>query len=149
MTMKKLYSLSFNIHSSRAVLPLATYFSGGRGKSLFWLVFACAMIFASAPFGSSSQKLQMSYSYFNLTRNNGGGTLQTGDTIEIHALAQVNSTVKSFYYMDTVPLGTSYISNSLKLMTNEGIIFSGGGPFTDATNDDRGVYNGPPTAMRV
>lgn len=98
---------------------------------------------------SFSQKLLLSYSYFNLTRNNGGGNLEHGDTIEIHALAQVNATVKSFYYIDTIPVGTQYISNSMKIMTNEGIIFSGGGPFTDATNDDRGVFNILANAIRI
>jgi len=147
--MKKLYPGFIFIPSSGAVSRLRHYSSGRRGNPLRWLVLVFAMISVSAPFSSLGQKLQMSYSYFNLSRNNGGGTLQTGDTIEIHALAQVNATVKSFYYMDTVPTGTSYISNSMKLMTNEGIIFSGGGPFTDLTNDDRGVYNAGVKGIRV
>ncbi|MEO6289251.1 MAG: T9SS type A sorting domain-containing protein [Ginsengibacter sp.] len=86
-----------------------------------------------------SQKLEFSYSYFNLSRNNGGGTLEQGDTIEIHALAKVNSTTNNFYFIDSIPTGTQYINNSVKVVTNEGVLY--GGPYTDATNDDAGVYD--------
>ena len=85
------------------------------------------------PLASFSQKLELSYSYFNITRNNGGGTLEQGDTIEIHALAKVNSTTKNFYYVDTIPTGTQYISGSLKLVTNEGVLYPGSGPYTDVS----------------
>ena len=101
------------------------------------------------PSQSFSQSLQLSYSYLNLTRNNGGGTLEQGDTIEIHALAEVNATTRSFYYIDTIPTGTQYISNSLKLMTNEGVLFPGSGPYTDASNDDAAVYNSSIPAVRI
>ncbi|HVZ97489.1 MAG TPA: T9SS type A sorting domain-containing protein [Chitinophagaceae bacterium] len=101
------------------------------------------------PRSGNSQKLQLSYSYFNLTRNAGGGTTETGDTIEIHALALITGKVRSFYYIDTIPTGTQYVSNSMKLMTNEGIVFGQGGPFTDISNDDRGVYNTSPSAIRI
>ncbi len=88
---------------------------------------------------SQTTKLEFSYSYFNLSRNNGGGTLEQGDTIEIHALAKVNSTTNNFYFIDSIPTGTQYISNSVKVITNEGVLY--GGPYTDATNDDAGVYD--------
>ncbi|MEO6187188.1 MAG: hypothetical protein ABIO82_03765, partial [Ginsengibacter sp.] len=77
---------------------------------------------------------------FNVTRNAGGGTLQQGDTIEVHALAKINATVNNFYYVDTIPSGTQYVNNSLKIVTNEGVLY--GGPYTNATNDDPGVYDG-------
>ncbi|MDE3214698.1 MAG: hypothetical protein KGM98_15825, partial [Bacteroidota bacterium] len=98
---------------------------------------------------TDSQKLQLSFSYFNLTRNNGGGTTEPGDTLEIHALAEVNSTTKSFYFIDTIPTGLQYVSNSLELMTNEGVLFPGSGPYTDASNDDLGVYYSAIPAVRV
>jgi hypothetical protein len=102
-----------------------------------------------SPFFSYSQKLQFSYSYFNLTRNTGGGTLEQGDTIEIHALAKVNSTTNNFYYIDTIPVGTQYISGSVKLMTNEGVLFAGSGPYTDVGNDDAGIYYAAIPAIRI
>src|SRR3978361_18416 len=49
-----------------------------------------------------AQKLEFSYSYINLSRNSGGGTLEQGDTIEVHALVKVNSTTNNFYYIDTI-----------------------------------------------
>jgi hypothetical protein len=88
---------------------------------------------------ASSQKLQFSYSYINLSRNNGGGTLEQGDTIEVHALVKVNSTTKNFYYIDTIRTGTQYVNNSLKIVTNEGVLFRG--PYTDAPLDDNGLYD--------
>ncbi|MEO6638999.1 MAG: hypothetical protein ABIN25_12030, partial [Ginsengibacter sp.] len=93
----------------------------------------------------TAQKLQFSYSYINLSRNNGGGTLEQGDTIEVHALVKVNSTTNNFYYIDTIRTGTQYLDNSLKLVTNEGVLFRG--PYTNAALDDNGVYdisNGTP-----
>src|SRR5665647_1213053 len=97
----------------------------------FTSVFTPSFLFA--------QKLEFSYSYLNLTRNNGGGTLEQGDTIEVHALVKVNSTTKNFYYIDTIRTGTQYINNSIKIVTNEGVLFRG--PFTDATADDKGLYD--------
>ncbi|MGH2646061.1 MAG: hypothetical protein ACRDE8_00775, partial [Ginsengibacter sp.] len=90
-------------------------------------------------FFASSQKLQFSYSYINLTRNNGGGTLEQGDTIEVHALVKVNATTKNFYYVDTIRPGAQYINNSIKIVTNEGVLFRG--PYTDGAVDDRGLYD--------
>lgn len=87
----------------------------------------------------TAQKLQFSYSYINLSRNNGGGTLEQGDTVEVHALVKVNSTTNNFYYIDTIRTGTQYIDNSLKLVTNEGLLFRGS--YTNAPLDDNGVYD--------
>ena len=80
-----------------------------------------------------------SYSYQNVTRNNGGGTLEKGDTIEIRALVKVEVVTPNFYYIDTIRTGTKYVDNSLRIITNEGLTFRG--PFTNADNDDQGVYD--------
>ncbi len=108
-----------------------------------WNVFALiAIIIVFSQFLSQnifSQKLQFSYSYINLTRNNGGGTLEPGDTIEVHALVKVNAITNNFYYIDTIRTGTQYINNSIKLITNERILFRG--PYTNAALDDRGLYD--------
>ena len=66
-------------------------------------------------------------------------TLEQGDTLEVHALVKVNSVTNNFYYIDTVRTGTQYVNNSLKLITNEEILFRG--PFTDAALDDVGLYD--------
>ncbi len=105
------------------------------GGTLFFIT----VIFLIPSIPLNAQKLQFSYSYINLTRNNGGGTLEQGDTIEVHALVKVNSVTNNFYYIDTIRTGTQYINNSLKLITNEGIIFRG--PYTNAPLDDPGLYD--------
>lgn len=92
-----------------------------------------------------AQNIEFSYSYINVTRNSGGGTLQAGDTIEVRALAKINSgnTVYRFFYIDSIRTGTQYVPNSIRIITNEGINFNG--PFTDADNDDAAVYDVSPT----
>src|SRR5450631_966852 len=113
------------------------YYFGVNNFMLFkvW-VFLLPLFFS---FAAKSQALQFSYSYINLSRNNGGGTLEQGDTIEVHALVKVNSITNNFYYIDTIRTGTQYINNSIKVVTNEGVLFRG--PFTDATADDKGLYD--------
>ena len=101
------------------------------------------------PFKSYSQQLQFSYSYVNLSRNTTGGTLEQGDTIEVHALAKVNATTNNFYYMDTIRTGMQFVANSFKLITNEGVLFTGSGPFTNITNDDNGVYDATIPGIRI
>lgn len=86
----------------------------------------------------SSQNIY-SFSYQNVSRNNGGGTLEKGDTIEVRALVKVEGTTKNFYYIDTIRTGTKYLNNSLKLITNEGLLFKG--TYTNTGGDDLGVYD--------
>ncbi len=113
---------------------LITSVKAFKAKKYILVSFIFLGLFEFLPSESFAQKLEFSYSYFNLTRNNGGGTLEQGDTIEIHALAKVNTTTNNFYYIDTMRTWTAYVPGSMQLITNEGIIF--GGPYSDATNDD-------------
>ncbi len=136
--MKKFYSGKFNIISNCLRVSEKT-FKPKRGIYILTFIIFCSFQFLCFSDGFS-QKLEFSYSYFNLTRNSGGGTLEQGDTIEVHALTKVNATVANFYYIDTIPAGTQYVNNSIKLITNEGLLYAGSGPYTDATNDDAGVY---------
>lgn len=80
-----------------------------------------------------------SYSYQNVTRNNGGGTLEKGDTIEVRALVKVEVKTPNFYYIDTIRAGTSYVPNSLRIITNEGLTFRG--PYPIAGTNNRGIYD--------
>ena len=122
--MNKFYSLFF----FKSIL-------GRISVSWCWLII---FSFAFTPAHLLAQDLEFSYSYLNITRNNGGGTLEKGDIIEVHALVKVNVTASRFYYIDTIRAGTEYISNSLRIVTNENLTFLG--PYTDANSDDRGVY---------
>lgn len=87
-------------------------------------------------------QIQTAGSYLNLTRPN-GGPIQNGDIIEIRAVISIPSgtTVTATRFTDNIPAGTAYISNSLKTVTNEGVIvgsIANTGTYTDASGDDRG-----------
>jgi hypothetical protein len=121
------------------ILPdSATKFSVSITKMLLFkgVLFLVPLFFVTSV---TAQKLEFSYSYINLSRNNGGGTLEQGDTIEVHALVKVNATTSNFYYIDTIRTGTQYINNSARLLTNEGILFRG--TYTDTPLDDKGLYD--------
>src|SRR5690606_23403800 len=77
------------------------------------------------------------YTYQNVTRNDGGGTLEHGDTIEVRALVRVVTTTTRFFYTATIGAGTQYIPESLKMITNEGVVINS---YTDASGDDDGIY---------
>ncbi|MEO8763299.1 MAG: T9SS type A sorting domain-containing protein [Ginsengibacter sp.] len=134
----KISSGKFNTANLDTKNNIKKSFLGYRKKAILPFIIGLCIIQVSFPLHLFSQKLEFSYSYFNLTRNSGGGTLENGDTIEIHALVKVNSTTDNFYYIDTIPAGTQYVGGSMELMTNEGILFDG--PYTNTSNDDEGVY---------
>ncbi len=83
----------------------------------------------------------MGKSYVNITKGTNGGTVEPGDTLEIRASFVVKA---GFYdscaYVDLVPAGTVYIPGTIRVLTNEGIIYK---QFTDAIGDDCGWLNGP------
>ena len=137
--MEKIYSGKFKILTLTFKKP-SVKASGLSKKRLIIIGILLCIANALVPLNLFAQKLEFSYSYFNLTRNNGGGTLEQGDIIEVHALVKVNATASNFYYIDSIPTGTQYVSGSIKLVTNEGLLFAGSGPYTDASNDDAGVY---------
>ena len=131
--MEKFYSMKFS-----KVLFDNPVFLGkllAAQKTATGLLFCC--FFQLAPSEVFAQRT-FSYTYQNVTRNNGGGTLEQGDTIEVRALVKVDTRTDNFYYIDTIRAGTQYIPNSLKIITNEGLTFLG--PYTDAGSDDKGVY---------
>ena len=115
----------------------------GNNRSFFLykeivISFLLLFIVQISPADLSAQNIY-SYSYQNVTRNNGGGTMEKGDTIEVRALVKVEVKTSNFYYIDTIRAGTQYVNNSLRVITNEGLTFRG--PFTNADNDDHGVYD--------
>src|SRR6185312_1761326 len=103
--MKKFYSGTFTINFLIRTLSLNSKAVKYRHKFFALAAIIFCLFQAFFPLNSFSQKLELSYSYFNLTRNTGGGTLENGDIIEIHALAKVNATVQNIYYVDTIPTG--------------------------------------------
>jgi hypothetical protein len=92
------------------------------------------------PFAATAQTVDYGKSYINITKGNAGGTMETGDTLQIKATFVVKSgTLDSCGFFDNIPTGTVYIPGSLSVLTNEGKIYKS---FTDAAGDDCGWITG-------
>ena len=101
---------------------------------LFCLAGICATVAASA------QTVDYGKSYINTTKGATGGTMETGDTLQIKATFVVKSgTLDSCAFFDNIPAGTAYIPGSLSVITNEGKIYKA---FTDVGGDDCGKIIG-------
>jgi hypothetical protein len=73
-------------------------------------------------------------SYVNITKGNNGGTIEPGDTLEIRATFVVKSgTAYNSSFKDAVPANTTYIPNTLNILTNEGKIYQ---HWTDSFDGD-------------
>ena len=89
---------------------------------------------------ASAQTPDFGKSYINVTKGINGGTVETGDVLEIRASFVVRAgTFDSCAYSDVLPAGTTYIPGTVRVLTNEGKIYK---QFTDAINDDEGWYTG-------
>ncbi len=100
-----------------------------------WIVF---MLCTSLQ--SSAQSFDVGKSYINITKGVNGGTIETGDVLEIRASFVVRSgTYDSCRFQDVVPAGTSYIPGTIAVLTNEGKVYKS---FTDAYGDDCGWITG-------
>jgi trimeric autotransporter adhesin len=80
-------------------------------------------------------------SFINITKGLNGGTVETGDVLEVRAAITVRPTsmLDSCAFFDAIPAGTSYVPGSLAIHTNEGKVYKS---FTDAMGDDAGWING-------
>lgn len=88
----------------------------------------------------TAQNIDFGKSYINVTKGLNGGTVETGDTLEIRASFVVRSgTYDSCRYKDVVPAGTTYLPGTICVLTNEGKIYK---QFTDAYGDDQGWITG-------
>ncbi len=87
-----------------------------------------------------AQNIDFGKSYINVTKGLNGGTVETGDTLEIRASFVVRSgTYDSCRYQDAVPAGTLYIPGTVRVLTNEGKIYK---QLTDIYGDDPGWITG-------
>jgi len=91
-------------------------------------------------------QFQYQISYLNISRPS-GGPVATGDILEIRAVVSVPSgtSITKLNYSASIPTGTSFVSGSLKTVTNEGVVVgavSNTGNYTDAGGDDRGTIAG-------
>jgi trimeric autotransporter adhesin len=85
-------------------------------------------------------------SFINITKGTAGGTVETGDELEIRAsvVLRPTSILDSCAFYDNIPAGTSFVPGSLAVLTNEGKIYKS---FTDGANDDEGTIAG--TAVTI
>lgn len=87
-----------------------------------------------------AQNIDFGKSYVNITKGLNGGTIEPGDTLEIRSVFVVRSGVyDSCSYNDAIPIGTTFIPGTIRVLTNEGKIYK---QFTDAMFDDEGWING-------
>ncbi|MHA4809479.1 hypothetical protein ACX0G9_15305 [Flavitalea flava] len=104
----------------------------------FLLSFLLLFLFHETSFAQLS--VDYGKSYVNVTKGPGGGTNEPGDILEIRATFVVlNATAHQCSYADKVPAGTTYIPGTLRVLTNEGVIFR---QWTDAATDDPGTISG-------
>lgn len=103
---------------------------------LLVILFVCL----SGAIEMKAQNIDFGKSYINVTKGLNGGTVETGDTLEIRASFVVRSgTYDSCRYQDAIPTGTVYIPGTVRVLTNEGKIYK---QFTDAYGDDQGWITG-------
>jgi len=80
-------------------------------------------------------------SFINITRP-GGGTIVPGDELEIRVSVNVSNAgtnnIFRLRFNDTLPSNLTYVSGSLKLLTNEGKQYAA---YSDAAGDDAAMYN--------
>lgn len=95
---------------------------------------------------TGNNTLFMAKSFINITKGNGGGTVETGDVLEVRAAITLRPTsvLDSCAFLDTIPAGTNFVPGSLAILTNEGKVYKS---FTDAANDDEGRITG--SAVRI
>jgi hypothetical protein len=110
--------------------------------------------FLTAP---TAQNLYLGKSFINITKGNGGGTVETGDILEVRASITLRPTsapnpvmpsvtIDSTRFTDVIPAGTSYVPGTLRILTNEGKIYK---QFTDAAGDDQAHIVGSAVTMNL
>lgn len=119
------------MYSMKKIRPCFTFL-------LFFLLLQILLLLGGSV--SYCQTIDFGKSYINVSKGLNGGTVETGDTLEIRASLVVRSgTFDSCRYQDAIPTGTTYIAGTIRVLTNEGKIYK---QFTDAAGDDPGWRSG-------
>ena len=110
------------------------------------LALLCALIFFFK--ASNGQSVKFGNSYLNISKKTIGGTVQPGDTLEIRTNiwfpnAYNSNNIYFARYVDNVPANTAFAVDSLRLITNEGLLYK---RWTLGPGDDPGTYLATPPA---
>jgi hypothetical protein len=97
---------------------------------------------------SLDAQVQTGKSYINVTKGTTGGTFEPGDVLEIRSAIAVGSslTITQVRYNDTINSNFTYMTGSLKIITNEGLSFR---TYTDAASDDGGMFDNTAKNLRM
>jgi hypothetical protein len=110
----------------------------------FLLLIMCSFVLLRK--ADAQATVQTGKSYVNITKGLNGGTIEPGDTLEIRATIAVGGgQISLAHYVDSIPPNTTYIPGSLKILTNEGLVFKS---YTDALGDDPAYYD-PAGYLRI
>ncbi|MBS1510565.1 MAG: T9SS type A sorting domain-containing protein [Bacteroidetes bacterium] len=95
-------------------------------------------------------QVQTGRSYINVSKNTTGGTFEPGDVLEIRSAIAVGNfssfSITQVRYNDTINANFTYVPNTLRILTNEGLSFR---QFTDAGGDDGGMFNFVNNTLRI
>jgi len=107
---------------------------------------------------AANYAVETAKSYVNITRQNGGGSINVGDVLEIRTTMSLTgtATIDNLAFHDTLKAGAgfAYQAGTLAMRTNEGKIFPiGGAAYTDANDTDAayavGSGAGTDTIIRI
>jgi len=86
-------------------------------------------------------------SYVNITKGSGGGTIEPGDELEIRATIAVRSNMAfNPSFTGAIPANTTYVPNTLRILTNEGKIYK---QWTDAADGDPATISGAAVTINL
>lgn len=91
-------------------------------------------LFTFCPVFSVAQ-VQIGRNFINVTKGQTGGTIERGDTLEVRTTIVVPSgtTINKCSYYELIPSPTKYVTGTLKLLTNEGLVYKA---LTDQMDQD-------------
>ena len=110
----------------------------------------CILLASQVKLQPAYAQVQTGKSYINVSKNATGGTFEPGDTLEIRSAIAVGNfaafSITRVRYNDTINANFTYIPNSLRILTNEGLVFRS---YTDAANDDAGMFDNTNKTLRI
>ena len=120
-------------------------------KHLHALLFFTALLFLCSP-STAQSRVDIGKSFANVSKLGTGGTYVPGDTVEIRVTIAIKTQgsatiIDEVQVLDAVPAKTTYVPGSMRIATNEGILYKG--PFTEAFDSDPARFNAGNIAINI